>query len=78
MSDASGTPPVARLYFAWLEHIPSGRNRPDGICLLQQISPARAFPLRWNRASGPMGQVTIVWARFHLSGNRSSARFASA
>src|SRR6185312_296337 len=37
-----------------LEHIPSGRNRPDGICLLQQILPGRAFPLRWNRANGPL------------------------
>ena len=38
-----------------LEHIPSGRNWPDGICLLQPISPVRAFPFRWNRASWPMG-----------------------
>jgi hypothetical protein len=43
-----------------LEHIPSGRNRLDGICLLQQIPPVRAFPLRWNRASGLTGQETIV------------------
>src|SRR5579883_998108 len=35
---------------ARLEHIPSGRNRPDGICLLQQASSVRAFPFRWNRA----------------------------
>ena len=31
-----------------------------------------AIPLRWNRASAPMGQVTIMQARFHLSGNRSN------
>jgi hypothetical protein len=45
-----------------LEHIPSGRNRPDGICLLQQLSPVRAFPMGWNRL------------RFHPIGNRSSRR----
>ena len=55
-----------------LEHIPSGRNRPDGICLLQQISPVRAFPFRWNRARRAMGQGTTVRARFPLNGNRSS------
>jgi hypothetical protein len=43
-----------------LEHIPFGWNQPNGICLLQQLTPVRAFPVRWNRT------------RFHLTGNRSS------
>ena len=28
-----------------LEHIPFGWNQPNGICLLQQLTPVRAFPL---------------------------------
>ena len=49
--------PRSRFAQSWiaLEHIPSGRNRPDGICLLQRISPVRAFPFRWNRACRAMG-----------------------
>jgi hypothetical protein len=32
------------------------------MCLLQQLTPVRAFPVRWNRM------------RFHLTGNRSRSR----
>jgi hypothetical protein len=30
---------------AMLEHIPFGWNQPNGICLLQQPTPVRAFPV---------------------------------
>src|SRR5688500_19056318 len=45
---------------ARLKHIPSGCNQPDGMCPLKPGSPARAFPIWWNRE------------RFHHIGKRSS------
>ena len=53
---------------------PAGTGRTEYAC--QQISPVRGFPLRWNRAGRPMEQLTIMRARFHLNGNRSSRRAA--
>ena len=50
---------VAGCPLARLEHNPSSWNQLDGLCLLQQASPVRANPIRWNRA------------RFHLIGFRS-------
>jgi hypothetical protein len=43
------------------KHIPFGCNQPNGICLLQQQTPVRAFPIRRNRT------------RFLRIGNRSNA-----